>query len=90
MSNVKFTYTKKRIPMMQVPPMKQPIVIGEIEEWIESQDGITVNVRLDDKMPQEIREAIEKNPSIIRVAEQLMVEGKPIILPSRPALIVSK
>ena len=88
MSNIQFKCTIDRIAILDPKMTKGKIVkIGEIESYVKTDSEISLNIKLLEDLPEDLKEAVEKNPSCIRISEGISHPKEVVIIPSRPPLI---
>lgn len=88
MSNIQFRSKITRKVFVDPSLTKgKTIMVGEVEEHQKTDDELFVNIRLDDNLPEQMRLAIEKNPSCLRLAEIFSTPSDVMIIPSRPKII---
>lgn len=90
MSNIKYTHKILRIATIMNNKTNKPLAVGIVEEWDHKGTEVHVNVRLNENVPAVLAEAIEKNPGIIRVVEQLLPPEGIMIIPTRPPILLPK
>jgi len=89
MSNLKFSYKINRKVIID-PKIVQGkmMIVGDVEEYEKTDGEIKVNLRLFDDLPKELEETILKNPACLHIIESLSIEDKPLIIPTRPKLVL--
>ena len=88
MSNVKFKIPFKKVVIIDPKFTKGKIAeVGTLDEYERTADAEIMNVRLNDDIPKEMQEAIEKNPGCLRIMEVPLPAVEILVIPTRPAII---
>ncbi len=88
MSNIKFKIPFERIVIMNPDLTKGKVIpVGTLDEYEKTDKEQIMNVRLNEDIPDVLRETIEQNPSCLRVMEVPKKAVEILIIPSRPTLI---
>ena len=88
MSNISFTCKIQRKVILD-PQLTdgKVIIIGEVEEYVKTDNEIKVNIKLFEDLPPGLLEAVTKNPGCIRISEAMSPPQDIIHMPSRPKLV---
>lgn len=80
MSRIKFTISLKKVALINTP--KGKMEVGTIEQYDTKDNEIDITLRLNDNLPKELKEALEKNPAAINIVNIPQAPTNILIIPT--------
>ncbi len=88
MSNIKFKVPFDKVVIIDPRMTKGKMIpVGTLDEYEKTENMEILNVRLNEDLPEVMRETIEKNPGCLRIMEIPKPAIEVLIIPSRPPII---
>lgn len=82
MSRIKYNIGIERVAVIRNPKNGQMAKVGTVEAYKHEGDTVYIEVRLDDGMPNELKESIEKFPQALTIVETPTKPRDVIIIPT--------